>query len=59
MIKDAEVENGTSFTTRLVQNLSMSVNMLKNADVNEGGNNGNNEIVKRSTFFKKTNKSIE
>ena len=46
MAEDAEVGSGTSFTTRLAENLPSD--MAEDAEIGGNGNSGNDEMVKRS-----------
>ena len=55
--ENAEVGSRTSFTIRSANNLSVSVDMAKDAEVGEG-NGDNDETVERSPLFKKSNGSI-
>ena len=52
MAEDAEVGNKTSSITRLTKNLSASMDMSEDVEVNEG-DKGDNKTVKRSPFSKK------
>ena len=52
--EDAEVGSGTSSTTRSAKNLSASVDMAEDAEVGKG-DGGDDETVKRSPLFKKSN----
>ena len=52
MAEDAEVDSGTSSTTRSPKNLSMSVDMAEDAEVGEGDED-DDEMVKRSLLSKK------
>ena len=54
MAENAEVDSGTSSTTRSTKNLSASVDMGEDVEVGEG-DDGDNETVKKSPFFKKRN----
>ena len=56
--EDAEIGSGTSSTTRSAKNLSVSVELAKNAEVG-WGDGGDDETVKKLPLSKKPNVPIE
>ena len=57
MADNAEVGSGTSSITGSAKNLSASMDMAVDAEV-DGGESGDDETVERAPFFKKLNVSI-
>ena len=57
MAEDAEVESGTSSTTRSAENLPL--NMAEDAEVGGNDDGGDDETVKRSPLSKKPNGHME
>ena len=54
MVEDTEVWSGTSCITKSAENLSVSINMAKDAEVDGGGsgsNGGDNQLSQKITSF--------
>ena len=50
MAEDAEVDSGTSSTTRSAENLSALVDMAEDAEIGGNGDGGDDETVKKITL---------
>ena len=55
MAENAKVGNEMSFITKSVKNLSASIHIAKNAEIDKGDDCDDNKTVKRLSSFKKPN----